>query len=391
LSIRHEGISMTMLLQTTTRSRGTAEEEAVFGRSRRVRCRALLPTWLAAAALFAAVPPGGAVVPTVSVQTPASGAELAVQPNSFLVTRRGGLEQPLDVEYRTNGTAANGVDYQRLQNRVTIPTGRASVRIRVLPIRDRSGTRPKTMGVELIDPVRPFSLVILPDAQNYTAQLYGGTAEILTAQTRWILEHKGELNIAFVLQEGDCTNHNTLAEWQRFRAAMSLLDGQVPYAIALGNHDGLGGRANDTGLFNRFFPLCEYAGSPAFGQAFEPDRMDNCYQLFSAGGVDWLVLALEFGPRDEVLAWANRVVADFPNRRVIVVTHSHLYYDSTLQGSLPGQVAVPRSLGRENDGVGVWEKFLRLHPNIAFVFNGHTGSGGGTGRGGGPPAPGNRG
>ena len=63
--------------------------------------------------------------------------------------------------------------------------------------------------------------------------------------------------------------------------------------------------------------------------------MDNCYHFFSAGGVDWLVFSLEFGPRNEVLAWANQVATNYPNRRVIVLTHTHIYSDNTLHGSSP--------------------------------------------------------
>ena len=37
----------------------------------------------------------------------------------------------------------------------------------------------------------------------------------------------------------------------------------------------------------------------------------------SAGGVDWLILALEWGPRSNAVAWANQVVSAYPNRKVI--------------------------------------------------------------------------
>ena len=99
--------------------------------------------------------------------------------------------------------------------------------------------------------------------------------------------------------------------------------------------------------------------------------MDNCYHLSSAGGVDWLVLVLEFGPRNEVLAWANQVVANYPDRRVILLTHTHIYADNTLHGSATNHLWTPTSYGRANNGTDVWNKLLRLHPNTAFAFNGH--------------------
>ena len=38
----------------------------------------------------------------------------------------------------------------------------------------------------------------------------------------------------------------------------------------------------------------------------------------------FLILTLEFKPRDETLAWANRIVAEHPDYRTIVVTHGYL-------------------------------------------------------------------
>ena len=164
-------------------------------------------------------------------------------------------------------------------------------------------------------------------------------------------------------------------EWTNARTSMNLLDGVVPYALAVGNHDGLGSSQSQTALFNQFFPLSKYQGLPTFGGVFESNRLDNCYRLFSAGGVDWLLFSLEFGPRDSVLAWANQVAANYPDRRVIVLTHAHVYSDNTLFGSSTNQAALPTSYGRMNNGTNVWDKFLRRHANVCAVFSGHLGYG----------------
>ena len=154
--------------------------------------------------------------------------------------------------------------------------------------------------------------------------------------------------------------------------SIGLLDGVVPYALAVGNHDGPYTSQSDTALFNQYFPLSQFQNLPTFGGVFESNRMDNCYHLFSAGGVDWLVFSLEFGPRNEVLVWANQVAANYPNRRVMVVTHTHIYSDNTLHGSSTNHLWMPiKDYGRANDGTDVWEKFLRHHANMGFVFNGH--------------------
>ncbi|MCH7558137.1 MAG: hypothetical protein IIB56_11865 [Planctomycetes bacterium] len=218
-----------------------------------------------------------------------------------------------------------------------------------------------------------FTIAVLPDTQHYS-QSYPA---IFTSQTQWIANHKAQHNIVFVLHEGDITNNNNATEWGNADASLSLLDGVVPYALALGNHDmGLGGSANNRNtMLNTYFPVRRFQNLPTFGGVYEPGKLDNSYHLFDAGGMDWLILALEFGPRDPVLDWANQVVADYPNRNVIVVTHCHMNYDDTLVGPgdsyNPHNYGVAGAPGGVNDGEETWDKFVRLHPNISFVFSGH--------------------
>lgn len=309
--------------------------------------------------------------PVISVQTVENTSVTGVPPGVFSVQRTGDTGQALTVNYRLGGTATNGADYQRLSGTVIIPAGQSAVPIQVAPIDRRVAGTSKDVTVTLVPQNQPFTIVALPDSQFYTAEANGATRDIFTAQTRWIAEHKDDSNIVFVLHEGDITDGNTAREWTNAVASMSVLDGVVPYALAVGNHDGLAGSQNLTALFNQFFPLSRYQDLPTFGGVFESNRMDNCYHLFSAGGVDWLVLVLEFGPRDEVLAWANQVASNYPNRRIIQLTHTHIYSDNTLHGSSSNHLWTPMSYGRANNGTDVWEKFLRRQPNAALAFNGH--------------------
>lgn len=222
----------------------------------------------------------------------------------------------------------------------------------------------------------PFTLAILPDTQKYSLQY----PHIFTAQTDWIVANKDNKNIIFVLHEGDITHRNTNPEWLNANESISVLDGVVPYALALGNHDmGTGGSGNsrNTNFFSEYFPVSRYQNLPTFGGVYEPDKMDNCYHLFRAGGIDWLILVLEFGPRDDVLAWANQVVTDHQDRQTIILTHTYLYSDDTLHGSKPSHKWNPHNYGLAggaggaNDGVEMWDKLVRRHRNISFVLNGH--------------------
>ena len=222
---------------------------------------------------------------------------------------------------------------------------------------------------------REFSIVLLPDTQNYSQY----APQIYTSQTQWIADNRDDLKIAFVLHEGDFTNHNAISEWENASAAMAILDAAgVPYAAATGNHDtGEGGTTGtrDVGYFNHYFPVSRFTNLQG---VYEAGHEENSYHTFTAGGIDWLILSLEFGPRTAVLDWANEIVADHPHRRVMVVTHAYMYSDETRIG--PGDDWNPHSYttcaeatGDQtcHDGEEMWTNFIKRHENISFVFSGH--------------------
>ena len=110
-------------------------------------------------------------------------------------------------------------------------------------------------------------------------------------------------------------------EWVIADTAMKVLDDAgVPYSIVPGNHDMYDGR-NAT-FYNEFFKPKRYEGKPWYGGCFGETNESN-YCLFSAGGIDFLVLSLEPLPRDEVVEWGNKVIAEHPDRHVIVA-NAHL-------------------------------------------------------------------
>jgi hypothetical protein len=219
-----------------------------------------------------------------------------------------------------------------------------------------------------------WTLAILPDTQNY-AERYPG---LLLAQTAWIARHREQFNIRYVLHEGDITNGNQEFEWQRVREAFDELEGKVPYALAMGNHDYMGsGRAESRQtLLNRYFPDDEFKKWPTYGGLMKDGEMQNCYHLFRAGGTDWIVLALEYAPRDETIAWAGGVLEKHRDRQAIVVTHAYLYDDGTrydYAAKKKSQEYSPHSTptpGSMNDGEELWNKLIKRH-NVAFVFSGH--------------------
>ena len=183
-------------------------------------------------------PRAAAQLPTVSIEVVSSPASEAGPTNGlFRISRTGSTNDDLVVSYNISGTALNGVDYERLPGMVTIPAGETSAVVAVVPIDDDLIEPAETVNLALASDIQPFSIVILPDTQNYVCC---NSLEFFTSQIDWIISHRDSKNIAVVLQEGDCTDGNTPAEWVRFKGEMTRLDGVVPYVIAVGNHDGLG-------------------------------------------------------------------------------------------------------------------------------------------------------
>jgi hypothetical protein len=249
---------------------------------------------------------------------------------------------------------------------------------------------PPTGGTgSTVIPIDPgsWSLVLMPDTQHYS-QSY---PQHFNAQTQWIKDNAAALNIKYVLHEGDIVNTAaSTAQWINARTALNTLNGFVPYALAPGNHDYGGEGANRTTLFdngvagqNYFGQGTPYAAQPTIGGFYTadgPGKTDNSWHTFNANGEDWIVFAMEWGPRDAVVQWADQVLAAHPNHNAILVTHAYMYYDDTIydwatkgssQSWNPHSYGIQNLPGGVNDGQELWDKFVKKHENFKFVFNGH--------------------
>jgi hypothetical protein len=159
----------------------------------------------------------------------------------------------------------------------------------------------------------------------------------------------------------------------------------IPFGIAPGNHDydawwqvagsarGANGRfpAHVGGLDNfrkefgsdsQFFKSRDWYVSAFRGGA-------NSAQIFSAGGYQFLHLALEMQPGDEVLEWAKEVAAEYPGLPTIVSTHDFL--DERGQREYSGMNLVSVDPEYHNSQRGLWEKFIRETDQVFLVLCGH--------------------
>ena len=230
-------------------------------------------------------------------------------------------------------------------------------------------------------PGSPYTIVALPDTQYYSSKY----PEIFDAQTRWIVSERALGNLAFVLHEGDLVDSDDDAQWTVAARSMRLLDGVIPYVVSMGNHDygpgGDGSPVTRSTMIDSYFPVWKFSQFPWFKGTFHPAHIENNYALIDVpgGGGQWLVVSLEFGPRDVVLAWADSVVKRYPTTPTMIVTHAYLYQDNTRYNHLarvgqkwnPHDYPLGLTPGAVNDGEEIWQKLVLGNSNIQFVLSGH--------------------
>ncbi|HEY4052098.1 MAG TPA: carboxypeptidase regulatory-like domain-containing protein, partial [Terriglobales bacterium] len=222
-----------------------------------------------------------------------------------------------------------------------------------------------------------FTLIALPDTQYYSESY----PNILTSQMRWIVNSAPGLNIKAVLGLGDIVNNsNNPAEWTNADSAYKLLDAaQIPYFATIGNHDYDNdyppGRTSATVQYNNYFGPGRYRSSywstPYWQSSFPANSNENFYGVLNINGQPYLIMALEFYPRDSVLTWAAQVIQSNADKQVIITTHAYEYFDNTRVSSCNSFDAQYYGLGADNDGDSMWAKLMRQYSNITIVLSGH--------------------
>jgi hypothetical protein len=205
---------------------------------------------------------------------------------------------------------------------------------------------------------RDFTIIALPDTQFYSRDL----SPIFAAQTQWIVSNKDLKNIVYVAHLGDCVENGDsfTAEWDHAEAAMSLIENPnttgllhgIPYGIAVGNHDQTPGGSpagNSSTLYNTYFGESRFLGRTYYGGHFGSNN-DNHYSLFSAGGMEFIVVYLEFDPdaNPSVLAWVDDLLKTHVHRRAIIVSHYITEAGNSAPFGLQGQAIYAALKGNAN-------------------------------------------
>lgn len=233
-----------------------------------------------------------------------------------------------------------------------------------------------------------FTFVPLPDVQFLTQEANGGKNSMFKTQTKWIVDNKSKLNIVHVCQLGDCVqngdNNGNDIEWKRADTSMKIIEDSIttklkdgiPFTMVVGNHDqgptGNGDPKGTTTFFNQYFGVNRFLGRNYWGGNYGSNN-DNNYQLFTASGIDFLTISMEYdvAADSNVLNWANNLLKAHPNRKAIIIAHWIINSDGSFGAQ--GQAIYNKLKGNAN-------LFMMLCGHInpngearrSDVFNGNT-------------------
>ncbi len=248
-----------------------------------------------------------------------------------------------------------------------------------------------------------WSMIMIPDLQNYVK--WGRNQPILDLMMAWIDEQIDSLNIRMVICVGDLVQNNekitndydgnqsTQRQWESVSKAFARLDGKVPYIAATGNHDySVDRQGNRTSRYSEFFTTeNNYLNAKLLVQNTrneegKPTLENAAYEMKGLNGKDYLFMVTEYGPRDTVITWAQKIAAleQYRDHRIVLVTHNYLSAkDKRTTGEVNWLLWEPYSINNmiqksagiklpgANNGHQIWEKLVQPAMNIELVLCGH--------------------
>ena len=215
-------------------------------------------------------------------------------------------------------------------------------------------------------------IVVFGDIQYLTNRSH---VDIYKESLNWIdSEMKKGRHINCILHTGDVTENNKADQWDCFLEATTSIASQIPFISLIGNHDYTweGSHITDRNstLINNYikFPLT----TQNIVASFEEGHMENIIVKNEIYGKRYDLLLLEFGPRPEVVKWAEDWVASHPDIRYILMNHEYLEKGGGIRTKglkCKSQLQNTNYLTPNE----LWEQLIKRYDNILCVLCGHVG------------------
>lgn len=195
-----------------------------------------------------------------------------------------------------------------------------------------------------------FTLGWESDTQYYNEEFYDHQLAI----HEYLLEQREAIDLQYVFHTGDIVDERDQGyQWENADAAYRMLDeARLPYGVLAGNHD-VGNFEDDYGSYGRYFGEARYASNPWYAESYEDNR--GHVDLFTAGGIDFVVVSMSWEPGDAEIAWMNEALARHPERVGIINLHEYLLTTGGL-GPVPQRVQ---------------DEVVATNPNVSMVMSGH--------------------
>ncbi|WMY78604.1 LamG-like jellyroll fold domain-containing protein [Citricoccus sp. I39-566] len=242
-----------------------------------------------------------------------------------------------------------------------------------------------------------FSLAHFTDTQYlaegaaedaYSEEQQAVWADAYTSVAEWIVANAEEKKIDYVAHTGDIMENwhtgSPRADEEEYReiaveefefvsqAQKILDDSEIPNGVTPGNHDNRSGMdVGPDNLYNQYFgperyeALEQTQGWKDANASYTPWKEgdnDNHYDLFSAGGLDFVAVYLGYDVTDEEIAWASEVLDQYSDRNAMIMTHAQRKPSTNPDG---------RGATFSHDGAKIDEGLLQKHSNIFLALSGH--------------------
>ena len=217
-------------------------------------------------------------------------------------------------------------------------------------------------------------IAILGDIQSYTySEDY---MPFLEYTMNWLRSQKRHgKNVVCILQDGDVTNGNTSVEWQRFNRVTETAAEEILYVASTGNHDYDWDKDNKI-IGRRTTHISKYASFPLtlskIEACYESGRIENMVIHNEIYGSRYDILVLEFGPRKEVLKWAQDYVSSHPDHNFLLLTHEYLTSEGKrITNDSHAELQLKNTTWSVPEDI--WQKLVKNNDNIVCVLCGHNG------------------